>query len=271
VNRKYRTIESKNFRLETGCELVLYGLDDIEPEQCFWVEGEVDKLTVEVAGVRSVVSVPNGAPPTNAKNYAALLGFLEADREKLEAVKHHVIAVDADPPGEALATELARRLGPEKCSRVPWPQGCKDANDLLMRHGAEDLRWYLDNPEPFPIEGAFGIEDRCVDVRSLYENGFDRGVSTGWRELDRVYTVRPREVTVVTGIPGTGKSNVIDALATNLAKLHGWRFAVFSPENLPLEPHMAAIIEKYIGQPFHDGPTPRMSRGELRRRNGVGS
>ena len=32
VNRKYRTLHEKHFRLETGCELVLYGLDDIDAE-----------------------------------------------------------------------------------------------------------------------------------------------------------------------------------------------------------------------------------------------
>jgi twinkle protein len=155
VNRKYRTIVGKHFRLEAGCELVLYGLDDIDPDEPLaWVEGEVDKLSLEVAGFRSVVSVPNGAPPPNAKNYSALLSFLDADREKIEAVKRHIIAVDSDPPGQRLEAELSRRLGLEKCSRVRWPEGIKDANDVLVKHGAEELRWYIEHAEPFPIEGG---------------------------------------------------------------------------------------------------------------------
>ena len=244
---------------------MLYGLDDIEPERVVWVEGELDKLALEVVGFRSVVSVPNGAPPPNAKNYSALFAYLDAGREKLEAVKNHVIAVDSYAPGRALEDELARRLGPEKCSRVRWPEGCKDANDVLVKHGEEDLRWFLENAEPFPIEDAFGIDDRQGDVLNLYERGIERGVSTGWPELDRLYRVRPGELTVVTGIPSSGKSNVIDALMVNLASKHGWRFAVFSPENLPLEQHMAALVEKHVGKPFHDGPTLRMSREELDR------
>ena len=69
VNRKYRTINEKHFRLEAGSELVLYGLDDIDPEKpLIWVEGECDKLAIEVARFRHVVSVPNGAPPPGAKN-----------------------------------------------------------------------------------------------------------------------------------------------------------------------------------------------------------
>src|SRR5262249_41934959 len=144
VNRKYRMINEKHFRLDAGCELILYGIDDIEPDNpLVWVEGEIDKLSVEVAGYRSVVSVPNGALAANTKSYDTLFGFLDADREKVESIKQHIIAVDSDAAGARLEAELIRRLGPEKCSRVRWPEGCKDANDVLSKHGAEELRWYI--------------------------------------------------------------------------------------------------------------------------------
>ncbi|MBI4523710.1 MAG: toprim domain-containing protein [Deltaproteobacteria bacterium] len=264
LNRKYRTLAEKHFRLEPGCELLLYGVDDIDPEKpLIWVEGECDKLAVEVAGIRNCVSVPNGAPPPNAKNYDALLSFLEADREKIEAVKQHIIAVDADAPGRRLEEELSRRLGQEKCSRVRWPEGRKDANEVLVRDGAEDLRWFIENAERFPLEGVFEIADCLQDLHRLYNHGFDPSYRTGWRELDRLYTVRPGEFTAVTGIPSSGKSNWLDCLLVNLAKLHGWSFALFSPENLPLEQHMASIAEKFIGKPFHDGPTQRMTEREF--------
>jgi twinkle protein len=48
-----------------------------------------------------------------------------------------------------------------------------------------------------------------------------------------------------------------------LAKRHEWSFAVFSPENAPIEQHMASMAEKYIGKPFTEGPTQRMSRAEF--------
>jgi twinkle protein len=264
VNRKYRTVQDKHFRLDAGCELVLYGLDDIEPETALiWVEGECDKLACEVAGSRNVVSVPNGAPPPTAKNYDSLFKFLDADREKIEAVKQHILAVDSDSAGARLEDELSRRLGLEKCSRVRWPEGVKDANEMLVKHGAKDLRWFLDHAEAFPIEGVVEVHERMDDFRRLYTQGFERGVSTGLRALDPLYTVVPGEVTVVSGIGNSGKSNVIDQILVNIARLQNWSFALFSAENQPVETHMAMLAEKYLMKPFNDGPTQRMSEQEF--------
>lgn len=266
VNVKYRD-RAKNFRMEAGAERVLYGLDDIG-ERCVIVEGEIDKLSVEVAGIVSCVSVPDGAPTPSAKDYASKFAFLEADGEKIGAVREWIIAVDNDEPGKRLEDELARRLGREKCRRVTWPGECKDANDVLRSFGADVLRECLELAEPFPLAGVFHVEDQADRIRALYENGWEKGVSTGWAEVDRFYTVRPGEFTVITGMPNSGKSNWLDALLVNLAQEHGWRFAMFSPENQPLEDHMARMCEKWAREPFGDGPTPRMSRETLDRVSG---
>lgn len=261
VNVKYRDRE-KNFRMEAGAERVLYGLNDIGPV-CVIVEGEIDKLSVEVAGFVSCVSVPDGAPSPNTKDYASKFTFLEADAEAISAVQTWIIAVDSDEPGKRLEDELSRRLGREKCKRVVWPEGCKDANEVLVKHGADVLRQCIENAQPFPLAGVFDIEDLSSRIRNLYVNGWERGVSTGWDEVDQFYTVRPGEFTVVTGIPNSGKSNWLDAMLVNLARDHGWTFAMFSPENQPLEDHMARMVEKMIRKPFSDGPTPRMETYEL--------
>jgi twinkle protein len=66
-------------------------------------------------------------------------------------------------------------------------------------------------------------------------------------------------MTIVTGIPSHGKSQFLDALVMNLAKDHDWPIAVCSPENLPVERHIAKLIEQYTGRPFGEGPTARCS------------
>jgi len=45
--------------------------------------------------------------------------------------------------------------------------------------------------------------------------------------------VVPGELTVVTGVPNSGKSEWLDALAVNLMKEHGWSIAYCSLENPP--------------------------------------
>jgi len=62
INIKYRGPD-KTFWQVKGAEKVLYGLDDIEgEEEVIIVEGEMDKLALEEAGFKNVVSVPDGAP-----------------------------------------------------------------------------------------------------------------------------------------------------------------------------------------------------------------
>jgi len=125
------------------------------------------------------------------------------------------------------------------------------------------LRWFLDQAQPLPIEGVFSALGESGKVLALYRNGLEGGHSTGWRSVDQHYTVRPGEFTVVTGIPSSGKSNWLDAMLVNLARLHGWSFGLFSPENQPIEDHIARIVEKYIRLPFNAGPTPRMSERDV--------
>ncbi len=256
INIKYRD-RQKNFRMVAGAERILYGLDDIAPKTII-VEGEMDKLALDAAGFPACVSVPDGAPTPNTKNYASKFTFL--DDERLTSVKQWVIAVDNDPPGRRLESEIVRRFGSENCLRVEWPEGCKDANDVLLTHGPEALRKAVESAQPYPIAGVHTA--KASAIRDLYETGLEKGVSTGWEEVDQFYTVRPGEFTVVTGVPNSGKSNWLDDLCVQLNRENGWRFALFSPENQPIEDHQARIIEKHIGKPFSDGPTPRMTPDE---------
>jgi twinkle protein len=96
----------------------------------------------------------------------------------------------------------------------------------------------------------------------LWEQGMPSGDKTGWPSVDNLYTVVPGQLTILTGWPGSGKSEWLDALLLNLAK-QGWKFAIFSPENQPTEIHVAKFIEKYLCKPFGAGPTARASLSEV--------
>ncbi|HXN06304.1 MAG TPA: toprim domain-containing protein, partial [Nitrospiria bacterium] len=243
INNKYRDFQ-KNFRQTPGAEQILYGLDDLQ-QTTLLVEGELDKLSFEVAGFKNVVSVPAGAPSEKAKDYSSKFSFL--NDPVVEKVQKWIIAVDNDGPGKVLEAELARRLGHENCSTVTWPEGSKDANDVLTKHGSAALKEILKNAKPYPVEGIFSLADVSSQVDRILEEGWPKGISTGWRAVDEFLTIWPGQLTVVTGIPSHGKSEFIDALALNLTYENGWKFGVFSPENSPLENHCSKLIEKFIG------------------------
>ena len=268
VNVKHRTLDKK-FRQEKDAEKILYRYDEISngSGELIITEGEIDTLSCLAAGFQNATSIPDGAPAPRTKHFNTKFDFLESAGPALERFKKIILAVDNDPPGQTAEAELARRIGPEKCFRVEYPKGCKDSNDVLVQYGPERLREVIKSARPYPVEGLFGASDLKAAVLSLYDNGENRGALTGWPALDPYYTVKPGEMTVITGIPGSGKSNFVDALMTSLSIQYGWTFAVFSPENWPLERHIQSLLEKAHGKPFSAGGkfSTRMSRAEVER------
>jgi twinkle protein len=105
-------------------------------------------------------------------------------------------------------------------------------------------------------------QDCQNDVLELYRQGLPKGESTGWVSVDKHYTVLPGMLTVVTGWPGSGKSEWVDALTMNLAE-KGWRFLMASFENQPTRFHLAKLLEKHVRLPFGNGPTQRMTEDQI--------
>lgn len=260
INIKSRDAQ-KHFRMESGAERIFYGMDMVQGETLIIVEGEIDKLSLETAGFNNAVSVPDGAPAPNTKDYTSKFAFLENCEEWLKQFSKFILAVDNDEPGKKLEEELARRLGRDKCFQVQWPENRKDANEVLCNEGLSRLAQTINDAFPYPVQGLFEVKSFLPQIRRLYENGMTRGVKTGWDVVDQHINFSAGQWTVVTGIPGHGKSEWLDALMINLAHAYDWTFAVFSPENQPLEIHFQKLSEKYIGKPFFG--KDRMDKAEL--------
>uniref|UniRef100_A0A7N0REB7 Uncharacterized protein n=1 Tax=Kalanchoe fedtschenkoi TaxID=63787 RepID=A0A7N0REB7_KALFE len=264
VSCKYRDV-NKKFWQEKDTEKIFYGLDDIkEASDVIIVEGEMDKLAIEEAGFRNCVSVPDGAPPSvSAKDLPPedrdiKYQYLWSCKEYLDKASRIILATDSDSPGQALAEELARRLGRERCWRVRWPKKnemdhFKDANEVLMYLGPTVLRETIENAELYPIRGLFNFSNYFDEIDAYYHRtvGYEIGLSTGWNSLNELYNVVPGELTIVSGVPNSGKSEWIDALLCNLNKKAGWKFALCSMENKVRE-HARKLLEKRIKKPFFD-------------------
>jgi len=127
------------------CVKVPSGMFLVRQNNCIYVTGNCDALSMVEAGFNSVVSVPNGAPSEGAKNLDNHLSCLSALPEN---ITKFVIAVDNDGPGQQLKNALIERLGKAKCFVVEWAEGCKDANDVLIKYGKDKLKELVESAVP---------------------------------------------------------------------------------------------------------------------------
>lgn len=266
INRKYRD-GRKNMRTDKDARLVMYcpvknGTRD-PVDTIYITEGEPDCLTCYALNYRNVVSIPNGAPAENVDLETYDFSYLPSLNEIFESYKKVVLVMDTDKVGSKVRDELARRLGYEITSKVEYPEDCKDINEVLVKYGEEKAKECIDNAAAYPVKGLYGAEDFTESLVEYYEKGFESGVLTGWHSVDRIYTPRPKEFTVVTGIPSHGKSGWLDNLMVNIADRYKWKFAIFSPENAPCERHLANLTEIIVGKPFSKGYRGHMSKEEM--------
>lgn len=252
VNVKFRDA-LKCFRLVKDAELIFYNLPAIEnTTECIICEGEIDALAFHECGFPMVVSVPNGASKGGRLEYLDNCIDYFLSKEKI------FIATDGDEAGLILKEELIRRLGADKCYEVKYPEGCKDANDVLIKLGKEDVQKLITEATHPPVRGIFQIADLTEQLDDIFKNGYPKALPIGYTDLDKHITWRKGELTIVTGIPSHGKSDFIDQVIVRLAVRYDWRFAIFSPENQPAEIHIIKMIEKFAGKPYYrydDKPT----------------
>ena len=252
----------KKFFLETDCELVPYNWDNRDEEETIIVEGQMDALAVEAAGYKNVISVPNGTKSLN------FLGEYESDFMK---IKKFVIAVDNDGPGQQLEEELSSRLGKDRCTHVIWPDDCKDANDVLIKHTSEVLATVIDNAKSYPIDGVYHFSEFQDQLFQLYDEDLKRGFDQGICYQNENYSVALGELTAITGIPNHGKSTVLNMMLVNLIKkynsVHGdgidFKIGIFTPENMPAQNYIARTCAQWTNSPFEKKYLNRMPKHEL--------
>ncbi len=265
--QKIRSIEGKGFACN-GAPQTFFNIENVTEDDCLIIcEGEMDALAMIEAGYSNSVSVPNGAVMKVAETHVDpkednKFKFLWNAKDKLDSAEKILIATDADDAGQAMAEEIARRIGKYKVYKVHYPEDCKDANDVLLKHGKDGIDLLVSSATPWPVSGLFDAKHFFEDVDEIYEKGVGSGVSTGYKNVDELYSIVEGQLTVVTGHPSSGKSEFIDQLMINLAEREGWKFAICSFENEP-KIHIAKLISKFLRLPFFDGKTPRMTKEEM--------
>lgn len=233
VNHKYRMTADKRFMMDPGAPLTLWNhdviLDDAVQsgkQPLVITEGEMDALVAIQCGKVFTVSVPNGGVVPSGEGRDDPIdpatdkpGFAWFHRvAALKKVKKLIIATDGDPAGNGLAEEIARRAGAHRCSRVKYPEGCKDLNEVLLKHGHNAVVSCIDGAIPYPVHGLYRMSE-------IPDPGPIESLKTGFDPIDELFPVVPGSFLVMTGYPGHGKSQFLTFLMAKILKTQRFNIA----------------------------------------------
>ena len=238
INVKYRD-GRKNFKLYKGAEKIFYNINSIIGyDTCVIVEGEMDALSFHEAGIKNVISVPNGATLNNNN-----LDYLDNCIDYFEDKSKVILAVDNDAAGLALQQEFVRRLGAEVCFITSF-EDCNDPNEYLLKHGKQKLAECIASAKPVPLENVTTFKDIEGEVKDFVRNGFKPGFQVGLSNFDDIFSTYTSQFITVTGIPSSGKSDFVDQMVVGYNRNYAWKTAFASPENAPTYLHAHKLMRK---------------------------
>jgi len=247
VKIKYKTTDKKMMQSKNSKPWIYKYNDLVGQSEVMICEGEEETLIWEQAGFKAACSVDMGAPNEHDKNADAKLQCIVNCFDVFEDAEFIYLAVDNDANGKRLEKELINRFGADKCKLVDF-KGKKDANDFVFKYGFDGLMKQKENASDIKVDGIFNLDSVRDEILNDYLNGQPLGSTTYFPNIDPCWKWRLGEVNVWTGYNNEGKSLLIKQLQICKSIGDGWKHAVFSPEEFPLNEWYTDLIESFIGK-----------------------
>jgi len=231
---KARSLAEKAFVAGKGSRFDFWNIEAVlaaSPADVYITEGEVDAVSLVEAGIdpSSVLSVPHGAKSKADEDPVQSEGFkfvTEALEEGLGRTKRFIWCGDNDGPGLLLRDAMRRLLREARFYFVEWPAGVKDANDMLREHGAAGLERAVRNAKPWPVGGIYRLSE-------LPEPPPLEPWDPGFPEWENKIRLAPATMSIVTGNPGDGKTQLFTQIWFNIVRRYDIKIAVASFETRP--------------------------------------
>ena len=208
---KYRSLDKKFF--QEGNKPVLMGMDDVDTEKALIIcEGEIDMLSFRECGVNNSVSIPFGAND---------MRWIEYNYEYLNKFKEIILCLDNDKAGQEAEKQVITRLGIEKLKKINLGT-YKDINEVLMQEGEGEVLRLLFAAENYDMGGCYDVSDISITD--------DEDCYASFEAIDDIlHGFRKKELTVWTGVPGSGKSTILNQITLQTIE-QGGKVAIFSGE-----------------------------------------
>lgn len=206
---KFRAVDKKDWRSSQGVTRGLYNEEALKQSGPVVItEGEIDCLSVIQAGYSRSVSLPDGWTAEGGKRDV----LVEAEA-MLRQSPYVIVAGDNDEAGASLPRTVANILTGHDVRYVVWPEGCKDANDVLVMYGEGEVARCLTEAKRMDPEGGF-----ITSISDLPPLPKRRVLRLGMKPFDYVLAFEVGAISVGTGTPGSGKSTLTTFAAYHVAK-----------------------------------------------------
>jgi len=235
VNHKYRTLgDEKRFMQDADARKVFWNRNAItdptlKDQPLTITEGEFDAMIAMQCGYQRVVSVPDGAPKQQVEDLdGAKYSYVDEVFQQLRDIDEIILCTDSDPQGINLMNDLALKIGRHRCKWVKYPKDCKDLNEAFVAYGHKAVTETMNRAKWFEVDGVYRMSELAPEpYRKPHETGL----------IDEHYKIRLGDFTVVTGIPGHGKTALINDICCRMTCRYGWGVAYASFEQHPQSDH----------------------------------
>jgi len=230
VALKYRSIHKDQYWAEKDGSKVLFGWQAIAPtaRSVVLCEGELKALAWWDYGFPAL-SVPFGG------GGKAKQDWIETEYDRLQRFDLIYLALDEDAAGKEACAEILNRLGPERCAIVQHPlpaePGAKCIN-TCVKHGVSRaaVQAAIEKAQPRDPEELRSAADYVKEVMEMFaESVSEQGMRTPWKKIGNQLLFRPGELTVIAGINGHGKSQLVGFMSAH-AMRNGTRVCMSSLE-----------------------------------------
>lgn len=211
---------------EGDCEPCLFGWQAIPKNMRIVIlcEGEIDCMSYYQYGLPAL-SVPFGG------GKGAKQQWIEFEYHNLDRFDEIWISMDSDEVGQAAAKEIATRLGEHRCRLVKLPH--KDINDCLMAGiSSDDIVGYLERASFFDPEELYSAREFYQDTINAFYGKEQSLFYSPWESLNHNFAFRQAELSLVNGVNGHGKTEVVGHMALE-AMRQGVKTCVASLEIKP--------------------------------------
>ena len=202
--RKTDFVKGESFGSKEWCQKdmkpILFGINQCKYDvrELIITEGQIDSLSVAEAGYDNALSVPTG------KNGFTWIPYCWNFINNFDTL---IIFGDKENGSMTLLDDFKRIFYKKhiKYVRLEDYKDCKDANEILLKYGKEQIKTCIENAVNVPVRGLVDL----ADIKPLNRYEIEK-LPTGFDELDKCLCggLPFGSVIDITGKTGEGKSTI---------------------------------------------------------------